>query len=320
MFFDDVVIYLGPSETTDIEDPGPPSGVSATAGTGVLLNWTDGTDNPVAGSTGVQGVVILRRVGSFASAPSLNDQAFYTPASNPNGVSSVGGWEVIYQGPTAGGSFTDATAISGTSYTYAVYHFDLAKNYSTPVLVENTLLPVSFLSVEGERQNAAVRLEWKTASESENSGFWVARSTGLGDFQNIGFVPGENRPATYAFLDTQAPADRVLYRLAQVDFDGKTNMGPVVEVASSSALSSRLNVFPNPAASQFTLELPAGKSSLWAVALVDVHGRVVYETTMPASEQAVFHTILINGLPLGVYTVLATGNGSALSARLVIVD
>lgn len=71
--------------------------------------------------------------------------------------------------------------------------------------------------------------------------------------------------------------------------------------------------YPNPASSQFTLELPFDVQS---VTIYDSEGKAVRKLEKPASGQ---HTILVNDLTEGFYTIRILNNGQMQSGKLVVV-
>ncbi len=102
--------------------------------------------------------------------------------------------------------------------------------------VGETLLPVELISFRAAALEKKVRLEWVTATEQDNAGFTVQRSTDGTSWRPIGWVDG-NGAATaeqrYDFLDEQvAPATTYYYRLEQRDFDGATELSEVREVTT----------------------------------------------------------------------------------------
>ncbi|MDQ7052036.1 MAG: right-handed parallel beta-helix repeat-containing protein [candidate division KSB1 bacterium] len=90
-------------------------------------------------------------------------------------------------------------------------------------------------------------LHWRTASETNNAGFYVERGPSPeGPFQEIGFVPGQGtttRPMAYRFAVD--PETETYYRLRQVDFDGRVWYSHVIRVAVVPE-QLRLAVYPNP--------------------------------------------------------------------------
>jgi hypothetical protein len=68
-----------------------------------------------------------------------------------------------------------------------------------------------------------VLLTWKTATEANNSGFYIERRNEKEDnYKSIGFIQGHgksNIPHTYSLTDNPK-AGRYFYRLRQIDADG----------------------------------------------------------------------------------------------------
>jgi PKD repeat protein len=135
LYIDDVILYWSPVPVADTIAPSPVSNVLLSqSGGNPSLSWTNGTDN----LSGMGGVVILRANGVQTSLPTLNDQAMYNPVPGALGTDTVhsGGvaWYVagsITDSTIA--SFVDASAVSGNTYTYAIYQRDVAHNYAAGV-------------------------------------------------------------------------------------------------------------------------------------------------------------------------------------------
>ncbi|HEX7357425.1 MAG TPA: zinc-dependent metalloprotease family protein, partial [Ignavibacteriaceae bacterium] len=95
------------------------------------------------------------------------------------------------------------------------------------------VVPVELISFTAERTNAGVSLVWKTATETNNSGFSVERSRDEENFSQIGFVGGRGTTTevtSYNYLDTEIETGKYYYRLKQIDFDGTSKYLNVVLV------------------------------------------------------------------------------------------
>ncbi len=123
---------------------------------------------------------------------------------------------------------------------------DVYYSYITPDVVPVEL--TSFTTAVGKN---AVNLNWTTATETNNKGFEIERSTDRKDWGVIGFVEGNGttaQPQVYSYSDrlTGISAPRLYYRLKQVDFDGSYEYSDIstAEIAPSSfALAQN---YPNP--------------------------------------------------------------------------
>jgi hypothetical protein len=132
----------------------------------------------------------------------------------------IGGW-LLNIGPFTG---TGVAVIPGTYVFQSAYLF---MDYTDIVPVE--LTSFTALVLENEK---VVQLNWKTATETNNSGFEIERQVGsgqsaVGNWNSIGFVPGfgtTSEPKSYSFTDdlshTPNLTHTLRYRLKQIDFDG----------------------------------------------------------------------------------------------------
>jgi len=101
----------------------------------------------------------------------------------------------------------------------------------------------------------AVRLTWTTASETGNAGFEVQRragDAGEGSWTTVGSVEGKGtttEPTSYRYADEGLPyeADRLTYRLKQVDTDGSAGYSKEVTVGREVTEAELLGTYPNPA-------------------------------------------------------------------------
>ncbi|NUN08890.1 MAG: hypothetical protein HUU54_06920, partial [Ignavibacteriaceae bacterium] len=94
-------------------------------------------------------------------------------------------------------------------------------------------LPVELISFSIKVVNNNIALNWQTATEINNFGFEVERSTDKSNWSKIGFVQGagnSNSPKNYSYTDNTAVSGKYFYRLKQVDTDGTFDYSPVVEV------------------------------------------------------------------------------------------
>lgn len=111
-------------------------------------------------------------------------------------------------------------------------------------------IPVELVSFNAGVSNNNVILNWSTASETNNMGFEIQRSTDNTDFFTIGFVNGNGtttEPKEYSYTDNNITPGKLFYRLKQVDFDGTFEYSNVVEVEYVGPTEYALNQnYPNP--------------------------------------------------------------------------
>ncbi|MBK7939924.1 MAG: hypothetical protein IPJ82_23850 [Lewinellaceae bacterium] len=120
-------------------------------------------------------------------------------------------------------------------------------------------LPVELIDFNAALQGGDILLDWSTASEQENRGFYIERSVeDSREFKEIGWVDGNGTSSGirhYTFTDHDIrPGATHYYRLRQVDDDGKIHISDIRQVrASGEAL---ISVFPNPARHTILIAAP----------------------------------------------------------------
>jgi len=184
---------------------------------------------------------------------------------------------------------------------------------------ESSPLPVDLIAFEGAVTDQGVTLTWRTATETDNAGFEVERTTpGARTWDQIGFLEGQGPGTThattaYTFTDDQIPyeADSLRYRLTQVDLGG-TQSEAFAPLSIALRAPDQLTLHdsaPNPFSHRTTLryELPQARSVRLAV--YDLLGRRV-KTLVAERQRAGRHQVRLYAqrLASGTYLVrLSTG-------------
>lgn len=110
------------------------------------------------------------------------------------------------------------------------------------------ILPVELSAFSARLAQNAVLLNWETASETNNDGFFIERSFGVEEWETLGFVPGHGnslQTRQYEFSDESAFSGTAYYRLKQMGFDGRPEYSKVVNISKTGAKGS-LSIYPNP--------------------------------------------------------------------------
>jgi len=155
------------------------------------------------------------------------------------------------------------------------YYWNKAGGY-TPMIramvSQSSMLPVNFLTpLTGKEVNGSALLNWSTAQEKNNQGFFVERRIADqqdGFFEKIAFVDGKinsNVQNGYVYDDRNVSPGTYTYRLTQLDLDGAQHLSNTVNVTIGSPDEYVLGQnYPNPCTTtQINFSLPlAGPTKL----------------------------------------------------------
>jgi len=186
------------------------------------------------------------------------------------------------------------------------------------VTVSAVVLPVEMVRFSGKQMEQNVLLDWETASEKNNSGFFIERSANGRNWNEIGFVGGNgssNEPHTYTFVDKTPLSGQNFYRLRQTDFDGKIEFSDIVTVQLSGSTSG-FSVFPNPASDGYLTVVFTGEpteSDLF-VRMFNTRGQVV-QTDLLYGESG---RMDVHSLTPGIYLLEMRSQGKIFWEKVVL--
>lgn len=180
-------------------------------------------------------------------------------------------------------------------------------------------LPVSWLSFTGVATNELVTLNWQVASEQNNRGYEIQRSSDGVHFKRIGFVAAQSggnsaRAKKYVFNDRLPQAGSYFYRLRQIDNDGSVAYSKVVLVnLNPSALR-----LPNPLPLSFSVSI--GSAGRYQLRMIDAAGRIAHQQALQLPSGG---SVMVNRpwLAPGWYQLqLLSASGTAHSSNQVLVE
>lgn len=197
---------------------------------------------------------------------------------------------------------------------------------------ECTVEPVELADFKLTQLQSALRLDWETATEINNHGFYVERRVRGGSWSDIGFRQGagtSNQTRQYDYVDNNVAVNTTYqYRLRQEDRDGAVNYSGIKEGRINSATSGMTNELaqntPNPVSSGTRIAFSVVNSEKVRLDINDVYGNVVrsFEVDAKAGEQneVVWNGLDANGVkvPNGAYIYKLVGNGFTLSRKLTV--
>ncbi|MBE0642537.1 MAG: T9SS type A sorting domain-containing protein [Bacteroidetes bacterium] len=198
---------------------------------------------------------------------------YYTsppPANDNGGVVYTGGFAI---GSSSWTTYTEyfTRPIPVNGY-FRIYVTNVGNTSNPGVYIDNINfgvgggpLPVELTSFRSFVKDKQVELQWTTATELNNFGFEIERSTNGDDWSMLGFVEGHGTsfvPRQYSFRDETLDRSslELYYRLKQVDRDGTTEYSNVLRVALAAPTSVKLNAYPQPFAGNLNIDLSATSS------------------------------------------------------------
>ncbi len=179
-------------------------------------------------------------------------------------------------------------------------------------------LPVKLNSFNVTRKNNTAVLQWSTATEQNNKGFSIERSSDGTNWKQINFVAGAGNSSsirTYTVTDLIPAVGINYYRIKQVDINGYS-------VYSSTQLLSfdkgllKLALFPNPAKNKVSVSLGTIESSNASYSILSSDGRVVKTGSFEKNQSNTVQKIDISSVPHGYYIFKLVDGNTQQTAKL----
>jgi len=215
---------------------------------------------------------------------------------------------------------------SARTITAKIKHFSI---YG--VTTEDNVVPVELVSFTyNVLEHSGIELRWGTASETNNYGFEIERSSDGTSFAKIGFVQGNGtteKSCTYSYIDEDAGSGVLYYRLKQIDFDGSFEYSSVIKARLKGPADFILSHnYPNPfnPSTEIKYELP--EAAQITLQIYNVLGEEI-TTLVSGREQAGYHSVTWDGtngygqmVSSGVYyCVLRTESGIMKSLKMLLI-
>lgn len=265
------------------------------------------TDTPVSGV-----------IGSPFEGVTLNLGENYL-ATYPDNITPVAGGTTILNYRPAGrfaGVAYKGTFGSGTipgAIIYLGFPLETAPQAQITTFMAKALayfevtLPVTLLNYNATLQNTgAVKLQWQTASETDNKEFIISRSVDGQKFNVVGKVASSGNTTTgnhYVFYDKKPVHGMNYYRLEQQDFNGDiTDLG--VRGVNVSLTDNKVEIYPNPTQDIINVAFVAGLYH--QIQLIDSNGKILKQ--IPLGSSTTQTTISLNHVASGIYFLKFNGN------------
>jgi hypothetical protein len=147
-------------------------------------------------------------------------------------------------------------------------------------IIDTTIIPVELLTFSASVSANVVTLNWSTATELNNHGFEIERSSDKTNWRTIAFKEGKgttSEPQQYSYVDklSDIASSKLYYRLKQIDFLGSIEYSNIVEVEVAPSVFSLSQNYPNPFNPSTTINYQLPVNSFVTLKVYDVLGNEV---------------------------------------------
>ena len=172
-----------------------------------------------------------------------------------------------------------------------------------------SLLPVTWLYVQGQLQNKLSLIQWATASESNTKYFEIEFSLNAISYSTVGTVAASGNSSVtkqYQFLQHRPATGKNYYRIKQIDLDGRFNYSSVMVIDVKDETHT-ISVWPNPAQQFIKISLSSLQQKI-SLRFFNQQGQLVMQQILSAG--LLQQNIDVSKLAAGVYTAqLLTDTG-----------
>ena len=188
------------------------------------------------------------------------------------------------------------------------------------------VLPVELTSFTAAQSNGNVILNWETATEINNNGFEIERSSQNETWRRVGFVSGfgtTSEKHAYSFVDKNSGAGKYLYRFQQNDYNRSFEYSDVVEISVSPEEFTLYNNYPNPFNPSTNIVYGLPTDAFVTLRIYNSVGEQVVEL-INEYQPAGLYTQTFNAssqnrsLPSGIYFAELIANGNAQRIKMLL--
>lgn len=188
------------------------------------------------------------------------------------------------------------------------------------LVIQNSLLPVSWDDFRGKALATQVQLNWSTLEESNADHFQIERARPGAAFEAIGSLPATGNTTErqqYEFFDSAPLAGENFYRIAERDLDGAETHSTIVSVFFGASSDFTLSGAPTFDGNQLTFSAYSTKDQRVQFQLFDLQGHELINQPiqLAAGSQTVQHRC--ETLSSGIYLIRLKTASTQITEKLI---
>jgi hypothetical protein len=235
-----------------------------------------------------------------------------------HGPGGGGGGGIIYSNSAVNASSSVAGGVAGTTSKGTTNYGATAG--SVGVLLQTVTqsqmptfplvcvtLSVNFINVAAAQQDGTTAINWQVANETSSTKEYIVERSVDGvsyvDVAHVAYQAHTSSVNSYDYTDNEniVGANTVYYRIKAVSVSGNGQYSKIVTILMN-GLTTKLNVFPNPARTYTTISFVATNSGDVSMRLFDLKGSTIWQKQTRVSPGT--NSILLDQLgniPSGIY-------------------
>ncbi len=307
--------------------------------TGSVQVWIEGPDSVLINSTTqykllitggpdiAGGFDLASYYGELDSVDALTHVLFgELTHSQPNpSINDTISWNFLYTAPNSvliDTLYSVGNSVNWDSIPSNLDQWNFGENYIINVI--DTPVPVELIDLFATSSSNSVTINWKTITETNNSGFEIQRKTELSDWSKITFIPGFGTSTEihlYTYNDNNLKNGRYFYRLKQVDQNGSVYYSESLDIDVNVAEEYYLEQnYPNPFNPSTKISFHIAEPGFVSLKIFDVLGNEI-KTLVNEQKSAGEHEVDFNSTDLtsGIYLYkIETGNFVATKKMILL--
>jgi hypothetical protein len=262
--------------------------------------------------------------------PETNDQGYIVNRIRP----VAGPCKIYWDDSNFPGGTTNVTGQYGPAHTWPYFFGDVRTmnswwdGFRIDTMAtfawkfKQEYMPIELYSFTAKVVSDKVELYWSTASETNNDYFEIERTTDGKEWIKVSKVDGSgttNQLIEYSAIDNNPVSGSSLYRLKQVDYDGKYSYSDPVYVNINQE-EITYTIYPNPVNSNNTeVNILEAKKGTTEVTVYDEKGQIVYTKTYCKDYNCVL-TLNFDEYANGTYLLYVKSGSKEFKTKIIKTD